>query len=83
MGNYHTNNQVGGNMIKTENLSLRLRQELSAFHKEERGASGSVDNVMIIFVAAIILIALVTAFNSTIWAEVTDQIQDLMGRKIG
>jgi hypothetical protein len=83
MGNYHTNNQVGGNMIKTENLSLRLRQELSAFHKEERGASGSVDNVMIIFVAAIILIALVTAFNGTIWTAVTGQIQDLMGRSIG
>jgi len=83
MGNYHTNNQVGGNMIKTENLSLRLRQGLSAFHQEERGASGSVDNVMIIFVAAIILIALVTAFNSTIWSSVTQQIQSLMGSTIG
>jgi hypothetical protein len=83
MGNYHINNQVGGNMIKTENLSLRLSQALSAFHKEERGASGSVDNVMIIFVAAIILIALVTAFNGTIWSAVTQQIGDLMGRTIG
>ena len=70
-------------MIKTENLSLRLRQGLSAFHQEERGASGSVDNVMIIFVAAIILIALVTAFNSTIWSSVTQQIQSLMGSTIG
>lgn len=70
-------------MIKTENLSLRLRQGLSAFHQEERGASGSVDNVMIIFVAAIILIALVAAFNSTIWSSVTQQIQSLMGSSIG
>ena len=70
-------------MIKTENLSLRLRQGLRAFHQEERGASGSVDNVMIIFVAAIILIALVAAFNETIWSAVTQQIQDLMGTTIG
>ena len=70
-------------MSKTETLSLRLRQGLSAFHKEERGASGSVDNVMIIFVAAIILIALVAAFNDTIWSAVTQQIEDLMGTTIG
>jgi hypothetical protein len=64
------------------NLSLRLRRELNAFHEEERGASGSVDNVMIIFVAAIILIGLVTLFNNSIWQTVTTQIQSLLGMTI-
>lgn len=65
------------------NLSLRLRRELNAFHEEERGASGSIDNVMIIFVAAIILIGLITLFNDSIWTAVTQHIQDLMGRSVG
>jgi hypothetical protein len=96
MGNHHIN-QDGGNMLKqiqTEsnqelkafslcNLSLCLRRELSAFHKEERGASGSIDNVMIIFVAAIILIGLITLFNESIWTAVTQQIEDLMGQSVG
>ncbi|HEU0178626.1 MAG TPA: hypothetical protein VFV58_30550 [Blastocatellia bacterium] len=65
------------------NLSHRLRRELSAFHEEERGASGSIDNVMIIFVAAIILIGLVALFNNTIWTAVTTTIEDLLGSAIG
>src|SRR5262249_31396832 len=94
-GNYSTN-QYGGNMlrqIKTEsnqesrafslrNLSLRLPLELGAFHEEERGASGSVDNVMLIFVAAIILISLVALFKGPIWETVTSAIDTLMGSSI-
>jgi hypothetical protein len=96
MGNYHAN-QDGGKMLRritTESnqelkafslrdLSLRLRRELNAFHEEERGSSGSIDNVMIIFVAAIILIGLITLFNDSIWTAVTQQIQDLMGTSVG
>ncbi|MBO0860929.1 MAG: hypothetical protein J2P21_21085 [Chloracidobacterium sp.] len=63
-------------------LNLRLRQELGAFHDEEHGSSGSVDNVMIIFIAAIILIALVTYFRSSIWNVVQSQIGNLMGSNI-
>jgi hypothetical protein len=95
-GNYHTN-QHGGNMlrqIKTEsnqelkafslrNLSLRLRQGLSAFHEEERGASGSIDNVMIVFVAAIILVGLINLFNGEIWGQVTAKIGELLGMSVG
>jgi hypothetical protein len=62
------------------NLSLRLRRELSAFHEEERGASGSIDNVMMVFVAAIILIGLVTLFDTEVWTVVTARISDLLGR---
>ena len=64
------------------NLSFRLRRELSAFQEEERGASGSVDNVMIIFVAAIILIGLITMFNTSVWETVKSRISDLMGKSI-
>jgi nitrate reductase gamma subunit len=63
-------------------LSHRLRRDLSAFHQEERGASGSVDNVMIIFVAAIILIGLITMFNTSVWETVKSRISDLMGKSI-
>ena len=47
------------NQIKAEgNQSLsNLGRVLNAFHKEERGASGSIDNVMMVFVAALILVA--------------------------
>jgi hypothetical protein len=62
------------------NLSLRLRRELSAFHGEERGASGSIDNVMMVFVAAIILIGLVTLFNTEIWTTVTARISELFDK---
>lgn len=65
------------------NLSARLRREMGAFHEEERGASGSIDNVMIIFVAAIILIGLITLFNDSIWTAVTEKIGDLMGESVG
>jgi len=63
-------------------LSLRLSRELGAFYAEERGASGSVDNVMIIFVAAIILLGLVTLFNTEVWTTVTERIGELMGQGI-
>jgi len=65
------------------NLNLRLRQELGAFHDEEHGSSGSIDNVMIIFIAAIIIIALVALFNGSIWNQVTDRIGTLMRSAIG
>jgi hypothetical protein len=65
------------------NLNLRLRRELDAFHDEEHGSSGSVDNIMIIFVAAIILIGLVAMFNDTIWTQVTTTVEDLLGSAIG
>jgi hypothetical protein len=68
--------------LSLRNLSHRLRRELSAFHAEERGASGSVDNVMIIFVAAIILIGLITMFNTSVWETVKSRISDLMGKSI-
>ncbi|MCI0665911.1 MAG: hypothetical protein L0220_33065 [Acidobacteria bacterium] len=72
--------------IKTEsnqNLSLRLRRGLNAFHKEERGASGSIDNVMIVFVAALILVGLITLINDNVWTAVTDKIQELFSSTIG
>ncbi len=69
--------------LSLRNLSLRLRRELSAFHEEERGASGSVDNVMIIFVAAIILLGLVTLFNGTIWGAVTGAVERVIGSSVG
>jgi hypothetical protein len=65
------------------NLSLRLRRELSAFHKEERGASGSIDNVMIVFVAALILVGLIALVNENVWTSVTEKIQELFGSTIG
>jgi hypothetical protein len=65
------------------NLSLRLRRELGAFHVEERGASGSVDNIMLIFVAAIILVALATLVDTTIWTRVTTEISNLLDNAIG
>jgi nitrate reductase gamma subunit len=68
--------------LSLRNLSHRLRRHLSAFHEEERGASGSVDNVMIIFVAAIILIGLITMFNTSVWETVKSRISDLMGKSI-
>jgi hypothetical protein len=71
------------NAFSLRNLSLRLRRELDAFHEEERGASGSVDNVMIIFVAAIILIGLVTLFNTSIWSTITDRISNLLDMAVG
>jgi hypothetical protein len=94
--NYH-DNQDGGNMlrqVKTEsnqelkafsfhNLSLRLRRELGAFHEEERGASGSIDNVMIVFVAALILVGLITLVNDNVWTAVTDKIQELFSSTVG
>jgi hypothetical protein len=64
------------------NLSLRLRRELGAFHGEERGASGSVDNIMMVFVAALILVGLVTYFNSSVWNLVTGKIQQLLGLNV-
>jgi hypothetical protein len=70
-------------MFRTENLRLKLRQELSAFHQEERGASGSVDNIMLIFIAAIILIGLITLFNGQIWTTVTQRISELLGNSVG
>jgi hypothetical protein len=72
--------------IKTEsnqNLSLRLRRELRAFHQEERGASGSIDNVMIVFVAALILVGLIALINDNVWTSVTDKIQELFNSTIG
>jgi hypothetical protein len=65
------------------NLSLRLRRELSALHDEERGASGSIDNVMMVFVAALILVGLITLVNENVWSEVTGKIQELLGSSIG
>ena len=67
--------------IKTE--SSKLSNSLKTFHAEERGASGSVDNIMMIFVAAIILIALVTLVNDEVWTRVTEQITELLGSAIG
>ena len=64
------------------NLDLRLRQELGAFHDEEHGSSGSVDNVMIIFVAAIIIIGLIALFRNSIWGLVTQRVGELMGNTI-
>jgi hypothetical protein len=89
--NYQAN-QVGGKMlrqIRTEsnqelkalslrNLGLRLRRELGAFHEEEHGSSGSVDNVMIIFIAAIILVGLIALFKTGVWAKVKTNINNLM-----
>jgi hypothetical protein len=69
--------------FSTRNLSVRLRRNLSAFHKEERGASGSIDNVMMVFVAAIILIGLITMFNTEIWTTVTEKITSLLGESVG
>ena len=69
--------------FSTRNLSVRLRRELSAFHDEERGASGSIDNVMMVFVAAIILIGLITLFNTEIWTTVTEKITSLLGESVG
>jgi hypothetical protein len=94
--NHHTN-QDGGNMlrqIKTESnqesktfslrsLSDRLRSEVNAFHAEERGASGSIDNVMIVFVAALILVGLITLVNDNVWGKVTDKINELFTQSIG
>ena len=65
------------------NLRLRLRRELGAFHEEERGASGSIDNVMIVFVAALILVGLITLVNDNVWTAVTDKIQELFGMSVG
>ena len=65
------------------NLSLRLRHELSAFHEEERGASGSIDNVMIVFVAALILIGLITLVNDNVFTAVIDKIQELFNSTVG
>jgi hypothetical protein len=65
------------------NLSLRLRRELDAFHEEERGASGSIDNVMIVFVAALILVGLITLVNDNVWTAVTDKIQELFNSTVG
>ena len=69
--------------FSTRILSVRLRRELSAFHDEERGASGSIDNVMMVFVAAIILIGLITLFNTEIWTTVTEKITSLLGESVG
>jgi hypothetical protein len=65
------------------NLSLRLRRELGAFHEEDRGASGSIDNVMIVFVAALILVGLITLVNDNVWTAVTDKIQELFNSTVG
>jgi hypothetical protein len=71
--------------IKTQgnNLMNRLHQALNAFHSEERGASGSVDNIMLIFVAAIILVALLALTNETVWTAVEQNVTDVMGTTIG
>ena len=68
--------------LSLRNLGLRLRRELGSFHGEERGSSGSVDNVMIIFVAVIILVALVAMFQTSIWNAVTTAVHDIMDDKI-
>jgi hypothetical protein len=67
--------------IKTEvnHLSNRLAQELKSFHQEDRGAAGSVDNVMLIFVAGVILIALIALFNDTVTPAVTGKLGELFG----
>ena len=71
------------NAFSLRNLSLRLRSELGAFHDEERGASGSIDNVMIVFVAALILVGLITLVNENVWTAVTDKIQELFSSTVG
>jgi len=90
-----TNNKDGVNMLRPFNnasnqelkpfslRNLRLRRELSAFHEEEHGASGSIDNVMLIFVAALILIGLITLVNGNVWSQVTGKISELFGSSIG
>jgi Flp pilus assembly pilin Flp len=67
----------------TRSLSHRLRRGLRAFHHEERGASGSIDNVMMVFVAALILVGLITLVNDNVWTAVTDKITELFGSTIG
>jgi len=73
------------NQIKTEgNQSLSiLGRKLSAFHAEEQGASGSIDNVMMVFVAALILVGLVTLVNENVWNSLRDKVQELFQATIG
>jgi hypothetical protein len=55
---------------------VSLRRSLLSFHREEKG--DAVQAILIIFVAVIVLIALVNFFFPTVWTDLKSRIENLI-----
>jgi len=69
-------------LSKFRDASTSSRRIWKAFHAEESGL-GTVEMILLLFAAVVILIALIALFNSEVWPQVKAKIKSLLGMSPG
>ena len=62
-------------------LAARMRRAVKALHRDEAGLN-TIEIILIIFVAVIILIAILEFTENTLWNNIKDKIKDLLNMSV-
>jgi Flp pilus assembly pilin Flp len=62
-------------------LPARVRNAIRAFHEDQQGATTTIETVLIIFIAAVIIVAIFAFYGDTIAPGFMNQVNAVLNKK--